>query len=101
MCTFLPTTKTRDNTGKDEVLLAHEHASWVSRPRRSVDSPSTSQFFVDPDGRVPFAGDVSFDFRSAPKALTAALAPPEVLARVVKDCQVREHSAAQTEARGG
>lgn len=47
-----------------------------------------SQFFLDPDGRVPFAGEVSFDFRSAPKALTAALTPPEVLAQIVKDCQV-------------
>ncbi|CAM9299037.1 unnamed protein product [Scytosiphon promiscuus] len=44
-------------------------------------------FFLDPEGRVPFAGDVSFDFRSAPMALTAALSEPEVLARVVRDCQ--------------
>ena len=46
------------------------------------------QFFLDPEGRVPFAGNVSFDFRSAPTALSPALSEPGVLVRVVADCQV-------------
>ena len=46
------------------------------------------QFFLDPDGRVPFAGEVSFDFRSAPEALASSLSKPGVLDRVIADCQV-------------
>lgn len=46
------------------------------------------QFFLDPEGRVPFAGKVAFGFRSAPRALAPALSEPGVLASVVADCQV-------------
>ena len=48
------------------------------------------QFFLDPEGRVPFAGEVSFGFRCAPRALASALSEPGVLARVVADCQVMD-----------
>eukprot|EP00903_Cladosiphon_okamuranus_P005906 g5840.t1 len=66
---------------------AAEDAGGGDEDWEDADSSDGETFFMDPDGRVPFAGEMSFDFRSAPKALTAALAPPEALARVVKDCQ--------------
>lgn len=71
-----------DATAPPSALLQYT----LTLSARSIDR--TSQFFLNSEGRVPFAGNMSFDFRSAPRALTAALAPPEVLAQVVKDCQV-------------
>lgn len=46
------------------------------------------QFFLDSNGRVPFGGEVDFNFRSAPAALATALSCPETLASAIKDCQV-------------
>eukprot|EP00752_Nemacystus_decipiens_P007142 g6395.t1 len=71
----------RTESGREEEPAAGDQ-EW-----EDADSSDGETFFLDPNGRVPFAGNVSFDFRSAPNALTAALAPPDVVEQVVKDCR--------------
>ncbi|CAM9251161.1 unnamed protein product [Choristocarpus tenellus] len=45
------------------------------------------KFFLDPEGRVPFAGNVDFAFRSFPEAMASSMTEEETRSRVVADCQ--------------